>query len=283
MSTSTEIVHVPFHGTDLLTIEVDGKPHIFLRPAVEAIGLDFSSQLAKLRSRSWACVGSCPMQLPGDGQSRSYTTVDVRTFLMLLATVDERRVAEHVRPLLIAYQSEVADAIEAYWTDGVAVRDVVPVQRAELSRLELIEIARSAELERLALAQQVEELAPAARAWETLATADGDYSVADAAKVLTRDPSIKVGRDRLFTVLRQLKWCYRQEIDGRHRAYQTAIECGRLSELPSSHYHPRTGELILDPPQARVTVKGLLYLHKQLGGTAPLDATSRELLGGGPR
>jgi hypothetical protein len=47
--------------------------------------------------------------------------VDVRTFLMLLATVDEHRVAEAVRPKLVAYQAEVADAIEAYWTKGAAI------------------------------------------------------------------------------------------------------------------------------------------------------------------
>lgn len=47
-------------------------------------------------------------------------TCDVRTFLMLLATVDERRVGRDVAPKLIAYQSEVSDAIEKYWTKGGA-------------------------------------------------------------------------------------------------------------------------------------------------------------------
>ncbi len=48
-------------------------------------------------------------------------TVDVRTFLMLLATINEGRVAESVKPKLIDYQSEVADAIEQYWTKGGAL------------------------------------------------------------------------------------------------------------------------------------------------------------------
>ena len=59
--------------------------------------------------------------------------------------------------------------------------------------------------------------------------------------------------------------------DGRWRAYQkVAIDTGRLSELPSSHYHPRTGELVIDPPQIRVKPKGLHELHRRLGGTQPL-------------
>lgn len=69
--TSTEIVRVPFHGTDLLTVDVDGKPHIVLRPAIEAIGLSYPAQLVKLRSRSWACLATSATQLPGDSQSRS--------------------------------------------------------------------------------------------------------------------------------------------------------------------------------------------------------------------
>ncbi len=47
-----------------------------------------------------------------------------------------------------------------------------------------------------------------------------------------------------------------------------------LSELASSHYHPRTGELVLDPPQIRVTVKGLGELHKRLGGQGRLQFPS---------
>lgn len=121
MTTTREIVRVPFNGTEVLTVDVDGKPHIFLKPALEPLGLDYSNQLKKLNEKSWARVVLSTMQLPGDSQSRTYTTVDVRTFLMLLATIDEKRVAEHVRPTLVAYQSEVADAIEAYWTQGGAI------------------------------------------------------------------------------------------------------------------------------------------------------------------
>jgi prophage antirepressor-like protein len=144
----------------------------------------------------------------------------------------------------------------------------VPAPR-ELSRLELIELARDAELGRLQAETRIAELAPAAASWEALASAAGDYSVADAAKILTRD-GIKTGERRLFTELWRLGWLFRAG-DGRWRVKQTAIETGRLSELPSSHYHPRTGVLVLDPPQVRVTVKGVHDLHRALG-TKALEA-----------
>lgn len=115
-----EIVRVPFRNTEVFTVGIGGKPHIILKPAIESIGLDYSTQLQKLRRRSWAVVGQCPTTGP-DGKTYNMVTVDVRTFLMLLATIDETRVAEEVRPLLVAYQQEVADAIESYWTQGGAI------------------------------------------------------------------------------------------------------------------------------------------------------------------
>lgn len=117
----TEIVRVPFHGDEILAIDVDGRPHIALGPALEAIGIDPWTQTEKLRSRSWARTRQRLVQLPGDAQARTHTLVDVRTFLMLLATVDERRVGRDVKPKLITYQAEVADVIEQYWTKGGAI------------------------------------------------------------------------------------------------------------------------------------------------------------------
>lgn len=112
----SDLVQIPFHDGEILAVEVEGKPWIVLRPAVESMGLDYATQLTKLRGRSWACVGLCPTQMPGDDQRREVTIVSLRTFLMLLATIDERRVSVEVRPLLVAYQNEVADVIERHFT-----------------------------------------------------------------------------------------------------------------------------------------------------------------------
>ncbi|MFJ7895941.1 BRO family protein [Streptomyces anthocyanicus] len=117
---------------------------------------------------------------------------------------------------------------------------------------------------------RVKELEPAASSWQTLAAAQGDLSVADAAKILSRDRRISVGRNRLFAAMLEMRWLYRQQSDGRPRAMQTAVERGWLSELPQSHTHPESKEIVIDPPQVRVTVKGLGELHKRLGGSGDL-------------
>lgn len=112
-------------------------------------------------------------------------------------------------------------------------------------------------------AQQIEALAPRADAWDELASAEGDYEVADAAKILAR-AGVETGRQRLFGQLEQLGWIYRGP-QGKWKARQTAVDSGYLAEKPQSHHHPRTGELVLDPPQVRVTVRGLERLRVRLG------------------
>jgi anti-repressor protein len=117
------------------------------------------------------------------------------------------------------------------------------------------------------------EVEPKAESWDTLAAANGDWAVGDAAKVLSRDPNITIGQQRLFTYMGELGWLFRGRGDNRWRVAQSQIETARLSEMPSSHFHPRTGELVLDPPQVRITTKGLHELHKRLGGREQLALT----------
>ncbi|MDH6610224.1 hypothetical protein M2164_005859 [Streptomyces sp. SAI-208] len=118
---SREVVKLDLSAGSVHTTLVDGQPYVILRPAVEALGLDWKNQHAKLKTRSWAFVVQSTMQMPGDTQARIHSLAPVRTFLMLLATVNENRVPEAVRPTLIAFQNETADAIEAYWSEGGAI------------------------------------------------------------------------------------------------------------------------------------------------------------------
>lgn len=113
----TELVHIPFRDGEVLAVEIGGKPHIVLRPALEAIGLDYSAQRRKIQGRSWATMVPVTT-VAADGSRREMTVVPVRTFLMLLATINESHVSDAVRPALIAYQNEVADVIEAYFAQA---------------------------------------------------------------------------------------------------------------------------------------------------------------------
>ena len=103
---------------------------------------------------------------------------------------------------------------------------------------------------------------PRADAWDAIASAEGDYSVGDAAKILAR-AGIPTGPTRLFGQLADLKWTYRGG-DGAWRSYAERVEKGYLAEKPSFHYHPKSGERVVDPPQVRVTVRGIDRLRQRL-------------------
>ena len=117
---SNQIAAIPFHGQTVQSVEVDGKPHVVFRPLVESIGMDFASQYRRLNGKSWATIVKTTT-VGADGKNRDMTVIDVRTLTMWLATIDENRVSEEARPLVIAYQNEIADVIESYWTQGGAI------------------------------------------------------------------------------------------------------------------------------------------------------------------
>lgn len=247
--TALAVHTAPTTGFNLRTILRDGQPWFVAADVCSALGIANPSSSTGLL----------------DEDEKGLHSVDTLGGLQLLGIVSESGLYSLIlrsrRPEAKAFKkwvtAEVLPAIRR--TGRYEAAPALPATYADALR----ELAATVE-QSTALAQQLAITGPKAQAWEQLASADGDYSVADAAKILSRDPAIKAGAGRLFSILRDLGWIYRQGVDQRWRVYQTAVETGRLSELPASHYHPKTGELVLDPPQVRVTVKGLEYLRRQL-------------------
>lgn len=132
MSIERDAVAIQLSVGELVTVEHEGEPWIVLRPAVEALGLDYSTQMAKLRRRSWAVVGQKPTT-GVDGKTYRMSCCTVDTFLMLLATINESRVKPELRPALTAFQKETRDAIGAYWTRGTVVQPTLPVDLGTLN------------------------------------------------------------------------------------------------------------------------------------------------------
>jgi prophage antirepressor-like protein len=123
-------------------------------------------------------------------------------------------------------------------------------------------LMEAAETIRVAEAE-VKALTPKAEAFDVFLSTDGDYSINEAAKILSRDDNILTGENRLREKLLEWRWMYR---DGRNkpRAMQSQVECGRLVEKAQFHFHPATGEKILDAPQVRITAKGFTAVRTRL-------------------
>lgn len=140
------IVTIPFHGNQVQAVDLDGKPHVIFRPLVESIGLDYRSQSRRLSGKSWA--GMVKMTIPSKGGPQETSVIDLRTLTMWLATIDENRVSAEARPLVVAYQAEIADVIENYWTKGGAINpradehQINALIRQSQMQMELCQIAK---------------------------------------------------------------------------------------------------------------------------------------------
>ena len=110
---------------------------------------------------------------------------------------------------------------------------------------------------------QLAVAAPKAEAFDAFLSTVGDYSVRDAAHMLSRHHDILTGETRLRSWMLSAGWLYR-DATAAPRAYQRRIDAGHLAEKGQWHYHPETGEKIADTPQVRVTPKGIDALAKAL-------------------
>lgn len=129
--------------------------------------------------------------------------------------------------------------------------------------------------------QRVRELEPAARSWEYLAAPGGDYSVGAAAKILSRDPAITIGRNNLFAFMAGLGWIFKTKGRRPHwEPYQSkGLETGRLTVKTNAPFFNEKTNMWEQPGgTVRVTVKGLHELHKRLNGTHDLVLDDADLV-----
>lgn len=143
---SNQIVSIPFHGQSVQSVEIDGKPVVAFKAMTENLGLDYSRQLKKVKAKSWAELQTVPV-VAADGKTYDTTCIDLRTLTMWLATIDENRVSEEARPLVVAYQSEIADVIESYWANGGAINPRATEHQKKAMMFELrsqMELAQAA-------------------------------------------------------------------------------------------------------------------------------------------
>ncbi len=159
---------------------------------------------------------------------------------------------------------------------GTAPQSPTPAplpDRSELARwvIEAEDKAKREKAARIAAEHRTRELEAPAAAWSTLENAVGDYAVADAAKVLSRDPAISIGRDRLFRFMAIEGWTYRDNAAKCWKAKQAQVNIGRLVEKVGRPFLDRdTEELRVPNPTVRVTAKGLKDLHRLLRGSDTL-------------
>lgn len=270
--TELEIFQFPETGRPVRTVAIDGTPHFVGKDACDELGISkYRDALAQLDPDERV---SAAVDTPGGTQQMVLVNEAGLYALMLIS----RSPKVHAFRRWITH--EVLPQIRhAGRYEPVHLDELEELEAANVRTARAIQIARAERAGRERAERTAEALAAPAAAWDHLASADGDWSVADAAKILSRDPNIKTGQNRLFTLLYEWGWIYRAG-DLHWRAHQAkAVDTRRLTVMPVSHYHPRTGQLVQDPPQIRVLPKGLVEIHRKLGGSKPLAVQQQLTIG----
>jgi phage antirepressor YoqD-like protein len=157
-------------------------------------------------------------------------------------------------------EKEAAVAIAPNFDDPIAMAEAwiaaKKLAREEEARNKLLTA------EKVQLANQVAELAPAAAGLDLIANADGTMCVTDAAKHLQMQPH------KLRDTLLEMGWMYRRQGKSGYIAYQASIQAGRLVHKVANYKDPETGETKSNA-QVLVTRKGLADLAKLLSKFAP--------------
>lgn len=143
----TDLIHVPFHGKEIVAVEHEGQPRVPIRYICEVIGIDTRSQMRKLVGKSWASVVNLTIQLEGDTQRREVATVDRRTLTMWLATINVSQVGDPASVLFLEQlQNEAADALDAYFNEGGAINPNATVEQVDRLTAELGYVKQRAEI-----------------------------------------------------------------------------------------------------------------------------------------
>ncbi len=251
---------IPFRyaeAAELRAVTVDGDPW-FVANDVAAI-LD----LANVRS-SLALL---------DDDERGVHTVDTLGGQQSLAIVSEAGLYS----LILRSRKAEAKAFKRWVTHTVlpeirktgsyGVAKALPQNYAEALRA-LADEAEAHELAKI----RVRELTPAASAWQHLVEATGDFSVADAAKMLSRDPSISIGQNTLFRWMGKHGWLYQR--GGEWHPYQDKVDAGLVTlKTNRPYWDSKRGVDVLPAPTVRITAKGVQSIYRRLGGSAEAVAS----------
>lgn len=117
---AVSIQTVSFHDTTLITFQHDNVIYTAVRPIVEALGLDWTTQAQKLRKNAekFSC-GDMPTT-GKDGKTYKMLCMPIRKLNGWLFSINPEKVRADLKAKVIQYQEECFEVLHDYWTKGVA-------------------------------------------------------------------------------------------------------------------------------------------------------------------
>ena len=172
------------------------------------------------------------------------------------SVIDYHLTIETGKELAMVENNEKGRQVRRYFIE-CEKRAKAPIDYANLSKIQILQMAMESEQERLVLEHKVEQLAPKADALDRLADADGAMNPTIAAKTLQVQPQ------KLFAWLREKRWIYRRPGGNSNIAYQDKIQAGYLTHKITTIQRDDGSEKIIE--QVLVTGKGLAKISQALG------------------
>lgn len=251
----------------------DGSPWIVAGDVARALGHRDAEKMTRTLDADE--VGTRLVGTPGGPQEMTVLT-ESGVYAAILTRQTGRITNEDARKAVARFKRwvthEVLPAIRR--TGSYGTPSMLPDVTSPDQLLTLLEAGATAARQLVAARQEIDALAPRAHVADTLLEADGDQSVADTAKELASRAGVDIGARRLFDLLEDLGWIYKERGDGRWHAYQRAVARGLIAVKPQTRVHPDTGERIVAAPQIRVTPKGLERLLAHLKPSAELAVSA---------
>lgn len=107
---------VDFHQDKLMLVKYNGEPYVPMKPIVENMGLDWSSQYIKLKQRFGSTIVEIAI-VAKDGKMREMTCLPLRKLFGWLMMIMPNKVKPSLRDKIIQYQNECDDVLWQYWTN----------------------------------------------------------------------------------------------------------------------------------------------------------------------
>lgn len=211
-----DLQRIDFHGQEIVSWhdERTGIEYASPREMCERIGMDWATQYRKLTTSLFYRRHIVRCHLDNGAGLREYIGLDRRYIAQWLGSISLERVKGASRDLLLTYQEECADALDAYWTKGLAVNPRLPTSngdllvqmaeayRAQEQRLVAIEAAQR-ESQQQRLEDQTALIVSQQQAIDALQLATGantksDLALEDAHRMTLEEFVLKTGLVRQF-------------------------------------------------------------------------------------
>jgi hypothetical protein len=109
-------VPVPFRGTTLFVVEIDGGPYTALRPIIEGMGLLWHRQCEQIKAdKKRFGIRRILMRMPSDEQPEQHYCIPLRKLFGWLMSIDPDRANPELQSLIDDYQAECDEVLWEHW------------------------------------------------------------------------------------------------------------------------------------------------------------------------